>query len=82
MKHFGSNLKAYRKLRNLTQNELATMIDSSSSHLCEIESGKRSVSLEKALAIAAALGCEIGNLAGGKVKLSITPMRKPTMVKE
>lgn len=76
MKNFGSNLKVYRKMRDLTQNELAAIIDSSSSHLCEIENGKRSVSLEKALVIAGALGCKIDDLVGEQVTLTIKPRRK------
>jgi transcriptional regulator with XRE-family HTH domain len=76
MKHFGSNIKAYRKMRELTLSELGALLDSSSSHLCEIENGKRSVSLDKSVKIADALGCEIGDLIGEQVKLTIKPSRK------
>jgi transcriptional regulator with XRE-family HTH domain len=76
MKNFGTNLRAYRKMRDLTLCELGAITESSSSHLCEIENGKRSVSLDKALVIANALGCEIGDLVGEAVKLTIKQRSK------
>ena len=59
---FISNLKAYRKLRSLSQTKLAGLCDSSTGYMGEIESGKRFPSVSMIERIANALEIESWNL--------------------
>ena len=43
----GQNIKKYRKMKNLSQNEFAEMINFSREHLACIETGKEYISLRK-----------------------------------
>lgn len=59
---FISNLKAYRKIRGISQMRLAELCDSSTGYIGEIESGKRFPSINMIERIAAALKIESWNL--------------------
>ena len=48
----GQNIKKYRKLKKLSQNEFAEIINFSREHLACIETGKEFVSLRKLFLIA------------------------------
>ena len=56
------NLKAYRKLRSLSQTQLADLCDSSTGYIGEIESGKRFPSVSMIERIASALEIESWHL--------------------
>ncbi|GMO45790.1 MAG: hypothetical protein Ta2G_00750 [Termitinemataceae bacterium] len=55
---FITNLKGYRKLRKISQMQLAELCDSSTGYIGEIESGKRFPSVSMIERIAGALGIE------------------------
>lgn len=59
---FGSNLQAYRKLRNLSQEELAEKLSISAKHLSTLETGKVFVSAELLEKISATLNVSISAL--------------------
>ena len=61
LKHLGVNIKKYRKLKNLSQNELAEMCDLSREHLACIEIGKEFISLRKLFLIADLLETPVKN---------------------
>ena len=50
------NLKYLRKLRGWTQEEFASKLGISRSHLCDIEKGRKAVSLDRAIRFAEILG--------------------------
>jgi len=56
------NLKAYRKLRHISQTQLAELCNSSTGYIGEIESGKRFPSVSMIERIAVALGIESWHL--------------------
>lgn len=58
----GQNIKHYRKLKNLSQNEFAEMINFSREHLACIETGKEFISLRKLFLIADTLGVSLKQL--------------------
>ncbi|MBQ4122191.1 helix-turn-helix transcriptional regulator [bacterium] len=43
---FGKNLAKYRKLKHLSQNALAEILDVSREHLAKVETAKRGISIE------------------------------------
>ena len=55
---FIANLKEYRKLRKISQMELAEECESAQTYISELEMGKKSPSLLMVERIAAALGVE------------------------
>ena len=55
-------IKHYRKLKNLSQNEFAEMINFSREHLACIETGKEFISLRKLFLIADTLGVSLKQL--------------------
>lgn len=57
----GQNIKKYRKAKNLSQNQLAEIIDLSREHLACIETGKEYISLRKLFLIADALSVPLKN---------------------
>ena len=59
---FIANLKAYRKLRRVSQTQLAGLCNSSSGYIGEIETGKRFPSVSMIERIANALKIESWNL--------------------
>ncbi len=58
----GENIKKYRKLRKLSQNQLAEMIEISREHLACIEIGKEYTSLRKLFLIADTLNIPVKDL--------------------
>lgn len=42
----GKNIQKFRKAQNLSQNELAELLDISREHLAKIETAKRNISLQ------------------------------------
>lgn len=59
---FIANLKEYRKLRKISQTELAAECESAQTYISELEMGKKSPSLLMVERIAQALGIEAVNL--------------------
>lgn len=45
LQKFGRNIAKYRKLRKLTQNQFAELLDISREHLAKIETAKRGISI-------------------------------------
>ena len=45
LKNFGRNIAKYRKQKNLTQNQLAELLDITREHLAKIETAKRGISI-------------------------------------
>ena len=64
-KLFGENLRRLRKSRNLTQTQLAEMLDVTQKHLSVIETGSQFVSAPLIAKIVAALKVEPAELFGG-----------------
>jgi len=60
--NLGKNIQHYRKVKNLSQNELAEMINFSREHLACIETGKEYISLRKLFLIADKLEVSISQL--------------------
>ena len=58
----GQNIKHYRKLKNLSQNEFAEMVNFSREHLASIETGKEFISLRKLFLIADTLEIPLNKL--------------------
>ncbi len=52
LEQLGKNIKKYRKLKNLSQNELAEIINFSREHLACVETGKEYISLRKLFLVA------------------------------
>ena len=51
----GQNIKKFRKIKKLSQNQLAEILDFSREHLACIETGKEFISLRKLFLLADAL---------------------------
>ncbi len=62
-KNFGEVIKKYRKAQGLTQVQLSAMANVSPRFIGELEKGKPTIELEKALYVAWMLGINI-NVAG------------------
>ena len=58
----GQNIKHYRKLKNLSQNEFAEMVNFSREQLACIETGKEFISLRKLFLIADTLEIPLNKL--------------------
>ena len=63
-KQFGKNLRYYRKMRRMTQTELAGRVGVAPAYVSQIESALRMPSLKVARRMAAALGLELPALLG------------------
>lgn len=61
-KALGKNIRALRKKKELTQEELAYKADLDYSYINQIENGKRNPSMEAVERIAKALGTKVQNL--------------------
>lgn len=61
-KLLGTNIKKYRQLKGLTQNELAETVDLSREYIADIERGLKNISLKKLYAIVDALGVKCSDL--------------------
>ena len=62
LEKLGKNIKKYRKLKDLSQNQLAEIADLSREHLACIETGKEFISLRKLFLIADILEVPVKNL--------------------
>ena len=55
LKLLGKNIKTYRERKELTQNQLAEIVDLSREYLARVETGQKRISLKKLFEIADAL---------------------------
>lgn len=62
LEKLGQNIKHYRKLKHLSQNQFAEMVNFSREHLACIETGKEYVSLRKLFLIADILEISLKDL--------------------
>lgn len=62
LKKFGKNVKIERVKRDLTQEQLAEIMDVSQNYIASIECGKANMSLGKILELSKYLGTDISNL--------------------
>ena len=58
----GKNIKKYRKLKKLSQNQLAELLDFSREHVACIETGKEFISLRKIFQLADILEIPVKDL--------------------
>ena len=58
----GNRIRRYRKLKNLSQEELADLTEMSNSYISDIENGRKEVKLDKLLIIANVLEVSIESL--------------------
>ncbi|MBR1424135.1 helix-turn-helix transcriptional regulator [bacterium] len=58
----GRNIKKYREVNHLSQNELAEKVDLSREYLARVETGCKRISLKKLFAIADALEVKCSEL--------------------
>lgn len=56
LQKFGKNIAKYRKEKNLTQNQLAEILDISREHLAKIETAKRGISINLLFKLSECLG--------------------------
>jgi len=83
------NLKAYRKIRKISQTQLAELCDSSTGYIGEIESGKRFPSVNMIERIAKSLDIESWHLfknepinsKSSKYSSKLTPTQKDEITK-
>jgi HTH-type transcriptional regulator/antitoxin HipB len=76
MAALGRSIRARRKLLRLDQAELAVLAGVGLAFLYELEHGKRTVRIDKLLAVLEVLGLEL-SLREGKQGLSIDPQLEP-----
>lgn len=62
MKGFGKNIKKYRKLKRLTQEELGKKLEVTKSYISKVESENTTPKMEFFLKVAELLGVDINNL--------------------
>lgn len=62
LKKFGKNVKIARIKKDLTQEQLAEIMDVNSNYVACIEAGRQNMSLGKILELANALGVDINTL--------------------
>ena len=62
LKKFGKNVKIERVKRDLTQEQLAEILDVSQNYIACIETGRQNMSLAKILELSVALRCDISLL--------------------
>lgn len=68
MGEFKDNLRALRKSKGLTQDELARAVGITASSICQYEIGKRQPDHEGLLRIAKTLDTTVGELLGEEIK--------------
>ncbi len=51
-KRFGKNLKKYRRLKNLSQEELSLELDLDGSYIGKVENAKLNITIDKIISIA------------------------------
>ena len=62
LKQFGKNVKIERIKKDLTQEQLAEIMDVSQNYIANIECGKANMSLGKVLELSKYMGVDINNL--------------------
>lgn len=62
LKLLGNNIKKYRELKGLSQNQLAELVDLSREYIADVERGHKRISLKKLFAIVDVLEIECSNL--------------------
>ncbi|OHD19336.1 MAG: transcriptional regulator [Spirochaetes bacterium GWD1_27_9] len=62
LKHFGNKIKHFRKIKNISQEELAELSDLHRTYIGGIERGERNVSLINIEKLAKALNIQIKDL--------------------
>lgn len=63
----GANIRALRERQRVKQTELAKRVGISQSMICQIERGTKACTVQLAVEIAAALGCELSELCSPNV---------------
>ena len=58
----GKNIKFYREKNNLSQNELAEIVDLSREYVADVERGHKRISLKKLFAIVDALNVKCSDI--------------------
>ena len=66
LKLLGKNIKHYRELKDLSQNDLAEIVDLSREYIADVERGHKRISLKKLFAIADALETDCSDLVNFK----------------
>ena len=72
-KAIGQRVKSIRKSRNFTQEQLADFVDSSTSHISNIECGSTKASLPMLIALCNALGVTVNELLADCVDAAARP---------
>jgi transcriptional regulator with XRE-family HTH domain len=67
----GNNISYYRRLKNLSQEELASKADIDRTYMSSIERGKRNISLLVAIKISKALDINLNNLLENNNEIDI-----------
>lgn len=65
LRRFGANVRRLRKLKGLSQEELAAMARCHRNYLGGVERGERNITLTKVLDLANAIGCPVHHLFQG-----------------
>jgi len=68
LKVLGERIREMRKVKNLTQEDLAYESDIDRSYIGGVERGERNLSFDKLCQIANALGCDVAALTKGLPK--------------
>lgn len=68
LKVLGERIREMRKVKNLTQEDLAYESDIDRSYIGGVERGERNLSFDKLCQIASALGCDVAALTKGLPK--------------
>ncbi|MFL9926799.1 helix-turn-helix transcriptional regulator [Herbaspirillum lusitanum] len=69
---FGQNLRRARRLKEISQEELAFRADISRTYLSEVERGGRNISIDNMEALALALEISLGDLINPDLFASVT----------
>jgi transcriptional regulator with XRE-family HTH domain len=68
LKVLGERIREMRKVKNLTQEDLAYASEIDRSYIGGVERGERNLSFDKLCQIAEALGCDVASLTKGLPK--------------
>lgn len=62
LKLLGKNIKKYRELKGLSQNQLAELVDLSREYVADVERGHKRISLKKLFSVVDALEIKCSDL--------------------
>lgn len=65
----GANIRRIREKKGISQVELARKVNVTQAMLCQIERGTKSLTLPLGMEIAAALGCDVNELAKSEISI-------------